>query len=462
MKFLREYLDFAQKVFLDSNFDTGNSMGVFVVEGKRRLAGELTVAGNKNEALPLIAAALLIGDKCVLNNVPDIADVREMCSIAETLGANVAMENNTLVIDSKNISSGEMPASIARKLRGSILFASSLLVRFGETRFPVPGGDKIGRRRIDTHLIVFEKLGARVVPQREIADDGSEVATYYITAPKNGLAAAEIYLDEASVTATENAIIAASGASGQTTIINAASEPHCQGLCNFLCAAGVKIEGTGSNVLKIYGQKNFAAPKHTIGCDYIEAGSFISLAACTNSDIILRNVNTDVMKMTLHQFGRLGIDVLANKEGNFLHIPDNQRMEIKTDAGNCVPRIEDAPWPGFPADLTSIMLTTATQAKGSCLIHEKMFESRLFFTDRLQSMGAQIILCDPHRAVIIGPATLSGAQISSPDIRAGMALLIAAMCAKGVSRIHNIEQIDRGYERIDARLNAIGANIVRE
>jgi UDP-N-acetylglucosamine 1-carboxyvinyltransferase len=437
-------------------------MGVFIVEGQRRLSGELTVSGNKNEALPLIAATLLIQDKCVLNNVPDIVDVREMCNIAKILGANVELEDNILTIDGKNIISGEMPLAVARKLRGSILFASSLLVRFGEAVFPSPGGDKIGRRRIDTHLFVFQELGARVIPKREIADDGDEITTYYITAPKGGLVGTEIYLDEASVTATENAIIAASGANGVTTIINAASEPHCQGLCNFMISAGVKIEGVGSNVLRIHGRKDFSAVNHNIGCDYIEAGSFISLGACTNSDITLKNVQTDVMRMTIHQFSRLGIEVWANRDKNTLHIDSNQRLEIKSDVGNYIPRIEDAPWPGFPADLTSIMITTATQTKGACLIHEKMFESRLFFTDNLQSMGAQIILCDPHRAVIMGPSKLSGTRISSPDIRAGMALLIAAMCADGISKIYNIEQIDRGYEKIDARLNAIGANIIRE
>lgn len=439
-------------------------MSIFIVEGKKRLSGELTVAGNKNEALPLIAASILTGKKSVFNNAPFIGDVRGMCDIAKDLGAEVewSNENKTLTINSESVKSGIMPLSVASKLRGSILFASSLLVRFGEATFPQPGGDKIGRRRIDTHFMVFEKLGARVEQKREITSDGEEITIYYITAPKSGLVGCEIYLDEASVTGTENAIIAAAGASGETTIINAACEPHCQGLCNYFVKQGVKIEGIGSNILKIYGKKEFLETSHTIGCDYIEAGSFIALAACTNSDITLKNVETDVMKMIIHQFSRLGVEVLVNAEEKTLRIRDNQKMEIKTDIGNCIPRIESAPWFGFPADLTSIMLTTATQVKGACLIHEKMFESRLFFTDNLQSMGAQIILCDPHRAVIMGPATLSGARISSPDIRAGMALLIAAMSAEGTSIIHNIEQIDRGYEQIDERLNAIGANIIRE
>ncbi|MCL2844440.1 MAG: UDP-N-acetylglucosamine 1-carboxyvinyltransferase [Chitinivibrionia bacterium] len=437
-------------------------MSVFVVEGKRRLAGELTIAGNKNEALPLVAATILTGNKSVLENAPDIGDVREMCNIAQKLGADVDFSGKTLTIDSKNVANGKLPLDMARKIRGSILFAAPLLVRFGKVALPQPGGDKIGRRRLDTHFMAFEKLGAKVSLGNETLDCGEEIMVYYITAPKSGLVGTEIYLDEASVTATENAVMAAAGAHGETTIINAACEPHVQGVCNFLVKAGVKIEGIGSNILKIYGRPDFAEVSHTIGCDYIEAASFISLAACTNSDIILRNVQTDVMKMPLHQFARIGIDVIANKNESTLHIRDNQRFEVKTDMGNYIPRIETAPWPGFPADMSSVMLVAATQAKGSTLIHEKMFESRLFFTDNLQTMGAQIVLCDPHRAVIMGPASLSAARISSPDIRAGMALLIAAMSAEGMSRIHNIEQIDRGYEKIDVRLNAIGANIIRE
>ena len=437
-------------------------MSTFVVEGKRRLAGELTIAGNKNEALPLIAATILTGNKSVLENVPDIGDVREMYNIAQKIGAEVKFSDKTLTINSKNVANGELPLDMARKIRGSILFAAPLLVRFGEVIIPQPGGDKIGRRRIDTHFMAFEKLGAKITHKREILEGGDEITLYYITAPKSGLVGTEIYLDEASVTATENTIMAAAGAQGETTIINAACEPHCQGLCNFLVKAGVKIKGIGSNILRIHGRTDFAEVKHAIGCDYIEAASFISLAACTNSDLVLKNVQTDVMKMPLHQFARLGIEVVSNKEENLLHIRDNQRMEIRTDIGNSIPRIESAPWPGFPADMSSVILVAATQSKGSTLIHEKMFESRLFFTDNLQAMGAQIILCDPHRAVIIGPANLTAARISSPDIRAGMALLIAAMSADGTSRIHNIEQIDRGYEKIDARLNAIGANIRRE
>jgi UDP-N-acetylglucosamine 1-carboxyvinyltransferase len=436
-------------------------MSSFFVEGKRRLSGELPVSGNKNEALPLVAASLLTGNSSVFTNVPDIGDVQGMISIAKALGAKTdGINNNELKINSKDITSSTLPLELSRNIRGSILFASSLLVRTGEVLFPQPGGDRIGRRRIDTHFLVFEELGARISTEMKMTEGGEECLTYVISAP-NGLVGADIYLDEASVTATENAIIAASGAKGITTICNAASEPHVQGLCRYLVEAGVKIEGIGSNIIKIEGKESFSEVNHKIGCDYIEAGSFIALAACTNSDITLTGIDPEVMRIVLFQFERLGVKTVVNRENNTIHIPDNQELAIRSDLGGAIPRIEDAPWPGFPADLTSIMLVTATQTKGTCLIHEKMFESRLFFTDNLIGMGAQIILCDPHRAVVVGPAKMYGANISTPDIRAGMALLIAAMSAEGESRIHNIRQIDRGYEKIDDRLNAIGASIKR-
>lgn len=436
-------------------------MSSFYVEGKRRLSGDLKVSGNKNEALPIVAASLLIGTKSSLTNVPNIGDVRGMCEIAALLGAEVSeIDKNNLTIDSSKELSSLLPLNLSKNIRGSILFASALLVRTGEVLFPQPGGDKIGRRRIDTHLLVFEELGARISTEMKMTEDGEECLTYVFSAP-HGLIGADIYLDEASVTATENALIAAAGAKGTTTIFNAASEPHVQGLCNYLVEAGVKIKGIGSNIITIEGLSKFKNVNHEIGCDYIEAGSFISLAACTNSHITLTNVDTDTMRIVLFQFNRLGIKTIVDKQNSTITIPDNQEMEVKHDLGGIIPRIEDAPWPGFPADLTSIMLVAATQAKGTCLIHEKMFESRLFFTDNLIGMGAQVILCDPHRAVIVGPAKLYGSNISSPDIRAGMALLIAAMSADGESRIHNIKQIDRGYENIDGRLNAIGANLKR-
>ncbi len=437
-------------------------MAFFKVEGKRRLSGEIRVAGNKNEALPLVAATLVTGKRSILTNVPAIGDVEGMLTIARAVGADVSkIENNRLEINSFNVISSSLPLELSRKIRGSILFASALLVRLGEVRFPQPGGDRIGRRRIDTHFLVFEKLGATISTERKLSDDGEDCLTYVISAP-NGLVGADIYLDEASVTGTENAIIAAAGARGTTKITNAACEPHVQGLCHYLELAGVKIEGIGSNILTIHGVEEFSeVEEHQIGCDYIEAGSFISLAACTNSDLTITHVETDVMRMVLFQFERLGIKCYVDREHNRIHIPDNQPLVMRQDLGGAIPRIEDAPWPGFPADLMSIMLIAATQSRGTCMIHQKMFESRLFFTDQLMNMGAQIILCDPHRAVIVGPAKLFSARISSPDIRAGMALLIAALSADGESRIHNIDQIDRGYERIDERLKALGANIVR-
>jgi len=436
-------------------------MGFFKVNGKKRLSGEIRVSGNKNEALPLIAATIVTGKSSILRNVPAIGDVNGMMEIARAIGAEISeIHDNTITVDSSTITSSELPLELSRKIRGSILFASALLVRNGEVLFPQPGGDRIGRRRIDTHFLVFEKLGAHISEERRITEDGDDCLTYIISAP-NGLIGADIYLDEASVTATENALIAASGAKGITKITNAASEPHVQGLCRYLQSAGVKIEGIGSNILTIHGIEAFGDVEHQIGCDYIEAGSFISLAACTNSDITITNVEAAVMQIVLHQFERLGVQCFVDNENSKIHIPDNQNLQIRHDLGGAIPRIEDSPWPGFPADLTSIMLVTATQVTGTCLIHEKMFESRLFFTDQLMGMGAQIILCDPHRAVIVGPAKLYSSKISSPDIRAGMALLIAALAAEGESKIHNIGQIDRGYEKIDERLLALGADIIR-
>ena len=438
-------------------------MSTFVVEGKNKLSGEIQVAGNKNEALPVIAASLLCDKDITFLNVPDIGDVQGMVEIAELLGADIyRAESSRLKVSAKNLKTSKLPVEISRKIRGSILFASSLLVRKGEAIITQPGGDTIGRRRIDTHFMVFEALGAKIETTREEIAESGECIVYNITAPENGLVGADIYLDEASVTATENALIAASGADGTTVIANAASEPHVQGLCHFLSAMGVSIEGIGSNILTVHGRNTFTSVEYKIGCDYIEAGSLISLAAVTNSDITITDVDTEHMRMILFQFERLGIHIDVNKKARTLHVSDNQKMRVRRDLGGAIPRLEDSPWPGFPADLTSIMVVMATQVEGTCLVHEKMFESRLFFVDKLISMGAQIVLCDPHRAVVVGPSPLYGSEISSPDIRAGMALLTAALAAEGKSIIHNIEQIDRGYENIDKRLRALGANISRK
>jgi UDP-N-acetylglucosamine 1-carboxyvinyltransferase len=436
-------------------------MGSFIVEGKRKLQGEITVSGNKNEALPLVAAALLSDQPVHLDNIPDIGDLQGMYSIARELGAQITKTGeNAITIHAGKITRSTLSVEFSSKIRGSILFSSSLLVRTGMACIPQPGGDSIGRRRVDSHFLVFEALGAVIDIKRERVSESIELLTYVIRA-EHGLKGADIYLDEASVTATENALIAASGARGVTVINNAASEPHVQGLCRFLQSMGVSIEGIGSNVLTVRGIEKFKSVTYTVGSDYIEAGSFIGLAAATNSQILIKNVDIKQLRMILYQFDRLGVHVIVDHEKRTIHVPENQGMIVKRDFGNAIPRIDDSPWPGFPADLTSILLVTATQSDGTCLIHEKMFESRLFFVDKLIAMGAQIVLCDPHRAVIVGPSRLYGATISSPDIRAGMALLIAALAAEGKSTINNIEQIDRGYESIDVRLNALGAKIER-
>jgi UDP-N-acetylglucosamine 1-carboxyvinyltransferase len=386
-----------------------------------------------------------------------------MLSIAGELGAEVTpFRSGTVTINAGERLSTRLPPHLSSKIRGSILFASALLVRCGKVSLPQPGGDTIGRRRLDTHFHVFKALGAHLSTRHESSKSEGDYVTYVLQAPKGGLRGAAIYLDEASVTATENALIAAAGATGRTVIANAASEPHVQGLCRFLQSIGVGIEGIGSNVLTVIPDAaRVNSSRHVLGCDYIEAGSLIGLAASTGSDITITNVDPSVLRMLMFQFSRLGIAIIPDNAQQTIHVPARQSFRIRKDLGNTIPRIEDSPWPGMPADLTSIMLVTATQAKGTCLIHEKMFESRLFFVDTLISMGAQIVLCDPHRAVVVGPSKLHGATISSPDIRAGMALLIAALTAKSTSTIHNVGQIDRGYERIDERLCAIGAHITR-
>lgn len=436
-------------------------MSGFIVEGNVRLKGSIRTAGNKNEALPLIAAALLCNKPVVFENMPDIGDVRSMLAIAQHLGVTASdIKNGSCTLDAGKITGRRLPVELSSKIRGSILFASALLVRTGKAEIPQPGGDSIGRRRIDTHCLVFKALGAKLRIHRSASAQEPSQNTFILEA-KNGLKGANIYLDEASVTATENALIAAAGAEGKTEIKNAASEPHVQGLCKFLEKMGVRIEGAGSNVLTVYGIKKFKPAHHILSCDYIEAGSLIGLAAATRSEITITHVDTDIMRMILFQFENIGVHVEKDQKNRTLHVPGRQKLRIKKDLGNAIPKIEDNPWPGFPADLMSIILVTATQSSGTCLVHEKMFESRLFFVDKLISMGAQIVLCDPHRAVIVGPTPLYGATISSPDIRAGMALLIAALAAKGKSTIQNISQIDRGYLQIDERLNLLGAHISR-
>ena len=423
------------------------------MEGGRPLRGSVRPAGNKNEALPAIAAALLSEEPVTLRNVPEIADVLTMLELAEALGGRVERgAPGEVSVCAGNLGSRVASSDLGRRIRGSFLLAGPLLARNGRAELPRPGGDAIGRRRIDTHLHAFRALGASI----DLTDE-----SYRLSAP-GGLRGTEIFLDEASVMGTENAVMAAVGASGETTIANAASEPHVQGLCRQLQAMGAEIEGVGSNVLRIRGTADgtrLRGAEHELTPDHIEVGSFIGLAAVTGGGVTIVGAAPRNLRMILLVFERLGVRVEVR--GEDLWIPPGQELVVVAELDGSIPRVDDAPWPGFPADLTSIALVTATQARGTVLIHEKMFESRLFFVDKLISMGARIVLCDPHRAVVSGPAELRGAKISSPDIRAGMALLIAALSAKGRSEIGNIGQIDRGYERIDERLRALGAEIER-
>jgi UDP-N-acetylglucosamine 1-carboxyvinyltransferase len=424
-------------------------MASFVVEGGVPLFGEVTPSGNKNEALPVLAASLLPSSSVTLANIPRIGDIHEMIQILQGLGAEIeSTEQGKIIIDPSGIGDNEPDQASCARIRASFLLAGPLLARRGHLTLPRPGGDRIGRRRLDTHVLALKALGA------EVSISGS----YHLSAA-DGLKGAEIFLDEASVMATENALMAAVTADGESVIYNAASEPHVQGLCRFLAAMGADIQGVGSNILTIKGVSKLSGCKHRIMSDHIEIGSFIGLAAVTGGEIVIRNVEPENMRMIRMAFNRLGVRIHLN--GTTMTIPSNQQLEVRCDIEGAIPTIDDAPWPGFPADLTSIAVVTATQASGTVIIHEKMFESRLFFVDSLISMGAKIVLCDPHRAVVIGPASLYGCELSSPDIRAGMALLIAALKAKGRSVIHNIRQIDRGYENIDGRLRALGARIDR-
>jgi UDP-N-acetylglucosamine 1-carboxyvinyltransferase len=433
----------------------------FIVEGRTTLSGAFRVNGNKNEALPAIAAAMLSRETVTLTNMPDIGDIRNMLAIATQLGAQVTeVKNGTATITARKIATSTLPTDLAGAIRGSILFASALLVRTGKAVIIQPGGDAIGRRRVDTHFLVLQALGAKLTTKR-VHQAQHHQTIFQLSAPK-GLKGTDIFLDEASVTATENALIAAAGATGTTHIVNAASEPHVQGLCRMLVRMGAHIDGIGSNVLSVHGAPDFAPLTHELGSDYIEAGSLVGLAAATRSPLTITNVDTQVMRMILFQFSRLGIVTQVDHQKRTIVVPAAKHLSIRRDLGGVIPKIDSNPWPGFPADLTSIALVAATQSRGTCLIHEKMFESRLFFVDKLIAMGAQIVLCDPHRAVIVGPTPLYGASMSSPDIRAGMAILIAALAAEGRSVIQNIEQIDRGYQDIDGRLNALGARIRRQ
>ncbi len=423
-------------------------MQSFVIEGGRRLSGTVRASGNKNGALPILAASVLATDEVRLSNVPRIRDVETMVELLADVGARVEWTGpNEVLVDPRGVGKTDLDAQLAREIRASFLLAGPLLARFGRVAVPPPGGDVIGRRRLDTHVHAFAALGA------DVALDG----VYELTA--NGLTGTRMYLDEASVMGTENAIMASVLAEGETVLWNAACEPHIQDLCRFLVSLGARIEGIGSNVLHIQGVDELGGGAYRIGPDHIEVASFVGLAAVTGGEVVVEDVEPDDLISIVPSFRKLGIEMEVLDSS--VRVPAGQDLRIEDDFGGQIPKIDSGVWPAFPADLTSIAVTVATQAQGTILIFEKMFESRLFFVDKLVSMGARIILCDPHRVVVTGPATLYGERLESPDIRAGMAMVIAALCAEGTSTIGNIRQIDRGYERIDERLQALGAAIER-
>jgi UDP-N-acetylglucosamine 1-carboxyvinyltransferase len=420
----------------------------FVIQGGIPLSGTVIPSGNKNAALPILAATLLTDKPVTVHNLPNIGDVQTMLSLLEDLGATVQRhDNHSATVHAADICSTCPDPRLFSQIRGSLTLMGSMLARAGHIQITLPGGDRIGRRRIDTHLLALGALGAEV----------RQNDRFEMQAP--ALRGAKIWLDEMSVTGTENAVMAACLARGETEIRNAASEPHVQELCHFLNSMGAHIEGIGSNVLHIQGRERLEGGECTIGPDFMEVGSFIGLAAVTGGEILIKNAAPEHLSMIRMVFQRLS--VRFEMRGSDVFVPADQSLAIRDDLGGAVPKIDDAPWPGFPTDLMSIALVVATQARGTVLVHEKMFDSRLYFVDRLIAMGARIIVCDPHRAVVVGPSPLHGETLQSPDIRAGMALLIAALCAQGESIIHNINQIDRGYERIETKLQALGAQIER-
>jgi UDP-N-acetylglucosamine 1-carboxyvinyltransferase len=422
----------------------------FLIEGRHPISGVIEPKGSKNAALPIIAATLLTEEAVILTRLPDIADVRVMANLVQELGSSVTnIADNRCTFKAASIRHSAPDRALSQLIRASFLLAGPLIARTGSATLPRPGGDRIGRRPLDAHIVAFQEMGVEV----EISPD-----SYRLTAPK-GLKPADIFLLEMSVMATENVVMAAVLARGTTHIHNAASEPHIQDLCRLLIAMGARIEGVGSNVLTVDGVDALHGATHEIGPDYLEVGSFIGLAAATGGDLVIRNCRPREHRMTAIAFGRLGIQ--WDVKGEDIHLPRHPRLEIQEDMHGALTKIDDGPWPAFPADLVSIALVVATQAAGTILIHEKMFESRLFWVDKLIAMGARIILCDPHRAVVVGQSHLFGQRLSSPDIRAGMALVIAALCAEGHSEIQNVEQIDRGYERLDERLRSLGAKIER-
>ena len=420
----------------------------YIIEGGRRLSGTIEPSGNKNAALPIIAAALLTEHPVTLDNVPRIRDTETLVELIRSVGASAEWQKpNTLAIHAKDIRAADLDPELCARIRASILLAGPVLARCGEVVLPPPGGDVIGRRRLDTHFLAFEQLGATVT------------ASTRLELRALSLKGADVFLDEPSVTATENALMAAVAAHGTTYLRNAASEPHVQDLAHFLVALGARIDGIGTNTMVVHGPATLGSVNYAIGPDHIEVGSLIGLAAVTRSKLRIARAGLTHLRSIRMGFERLGIT--CEVEGDDLVVSDRQTLKITDDFGGHVPKLEDQPWPAFPADLMSIAIVTATQCAGVILMFEKMFESRMFFVDKLIAMGGRIVLCDPHRAIVAGPSRLKGALMSSPDIRAGMAMLLAAACAEGTSTINNADQIERGYERIDQRLNALGAKITR-
>lgn len=419
------------------------------IEGGIPAKGRIRASGNKNAALPCIAAALLTDEPVILRNIPEIQDVKVMFEVLRALGTSVEkQEHGTWHLQTLDITTSEIPSELAGRVRASILLAGPLLARTGRITLPPPGGDVIGRRRLDTHFLALKGLGAR------LDADG----VYKLRA--NKLVGDELFLDEASVTATENAIMAASMSDGKTVIENAASEPHVQDLCHMLVSMGANIEGIGSNILTIRGVDKLHGTEFSIGSDFMEIGSLIGLAAITHGELIIDQAQPDHLKMIRLAFNKLGVH--WERDGESIRVASGQSLSVVPDFGGMIPRIDDAPWPGFPADLISIMIVVATQAAGTMLVHEKMYESRMYFVDRLIEMGARIILCDPHRAVVSGPCRLRGSDLVSPDVRAGMAMLIAALAAEGTSVISNVYQIERGYEDLAGRLQGLGLRVERQ
>lgn len=424
-------------------------MEKFIINGGIPLNGELTPSGNKNAALPLLAACLLTSEPVTLHNVPDILDIKALLKLLESLNVKIEpLSQTSFRFDSSDIRPADLDPTLCRQIRASILLAGPLISRVNELNLPPPGGDIIGRRRVDTHFLAFSRLGVTTT----IVDNQFHFES-------KGLIGADILLDEASVTATENAIMACVLAKGESTIRNAASEPHIQELCLFLNQLGAKISNIGSNTLQITGVKELGGGEFTIGPDYLEVVSFIGAAVVTRGSIRIQNAGVKHLDMIQLVMNRLGVD--WETYGDDIVVPQYQNLTIKPDLGNAIPEISVMPWPAFPTDLMSIAIVVATQSTGSILFHDWMYPSRMFFTDKLVSMGAQIVLCDPHRCIVQGPTRLSGEQLESPDIRAGMALLLAALSAEGKSIIRNVSQIDRGYQAVDLKLKSLGADIQR-